>query len=488
MNAGAGLRSWPLSADSIVVNCVSLRRQIAPLHPVRNVRNPSLRHSRKELYELLIKLALPVLIGHLSIIGLSVTDIVLSGHVGRQDLAGVMLGATLFDLPMMFVLGIFIANSTLIGRLHGRDDHEGLNRHFQNTLWLTLPVGLVIAVAVYLMRILVLPLLDATPAVKAVANGYLIPMTGTAFLLPMLIALRTTLEATGHQRVAMAFNLMGFLINIPLDLAFIYGCGPIDSMGGIGCGWATLLVVATIISGVQICVHSTAKYARFHTFNRLQRPSWMTMRQILQLGTPMGGAILSEAGFFHVIPIMAAQLGTLALASHAVSMSFDMVMFMLPFAISQAITIRIANSVGRGDRSQHIARTGMKVVLVISLLQAVLVMLFRNVIPRLYSDDLAVTEVAATLLFVAAFVRVFDGLNIAGGGVLRGYGKTRSILMISVSAFWLVGAPLAWMSASGIVSIGQSPIQDIWYAILAAVAAACAMTLWRVRRAINERN
>lgn len=448
-----------------------------------------MRHSKSELYELLVRLALPILIGQLSIIGLSITDIVLSGHVGRQDLAGVMLGATLFDLPMMFVLGIFIANSTLVGRLHGSDDSEGLNRHFQNTLWLTLPVGLGIALAVYLMRVLVLPQLDATDAVKAVANAYLIPMTGTAFLLPMVLALRTTLEATGYPRVAMAANLMGFLANIPLDLLFIHGLGPIEGMGGAGCGWATLVVVVLMVVGLQVYLHAKSKYARLHYLNRLQPPSLSSMRQILLLGAPMGGAILAEAGFFHVIPIMAANLGTVALAAHAIAMSFDMAMFILPLAISQAITIRTSNSLGRGLQANHVAATGLKVVLVVASLQMVLVMAFRHAIPRFYSTDVAVTELATTLLFVAAFVRIFDGVHIAGSGVLRGYGKTRNILFISVSAFWLAGAPLAWMAASGLVPesllIGHSRIQSIWFAILVAVAVACGMTLWQVRKTLR---
>lgn len=448
-----------------------------------------MRPHQNELYELLVKLALPILVGQLSIIGLSITDIVLSGHVSRQDLAGVMLGATLFDLPMMFVLGIFIANSTLVGRLHGSDDGEGLNRHFQNTLWLTLPVGLGIALAVYLMRILVLPQLDATDAVKAVANGYMVPMTGTAFLLPILLALRTTLEATGHPRVAMAANLLGFLVNIPLDMLFIHGWGPVAGMGGAGCGWATLVVVMAMVVGLQVYVHARQKYARLHYINRLQPPSWSNMREILLLGAPMGGAILAEAGFFHVIPIMAANLGTVALAAHAIAMSFDMAMFILPLAISQAITIRTSNSLGRGVHAHTIARTGLQAVLVIALLQMVLVLLLRHTIPRLYSPDLAVTELATTLLFVAAFVRIFDGVHIAGSGVLRGYGKTRTILFISVSAFWLAGAPLVWMATSGVVPesvlLGQSRIQSIWYAILVAVATACGMTLWQVRKTLR---
>lgn len=443
---------------------------------------------KSELRDLLVKLALPLLIGHLAIIGLSITDIILSGHISRHDLAGVMLGATLFDLPMMFVLGIFIANSTLAGRLHGRADHDGLNHHFQNTLWLTVPVGLVIASAVYLIRILVLPELDATTEVKAVASGYLLPMTGTAFLLPMLIALRTTLEAIGHPKVAMAFNLGGFLLNIPLDLVLIHGWGPLPRLGGAGCGWATLLIVAVIIFGISMYIHVNENFTRLQFVNRLQKPSWKTMREILVLGTPMGGAILAEAGFFHIIPMMAAKLGTLALAAHAVAMSFDLTMFILPLAISQAITIRTANELGR-ERDQgarKVAVIGLKTVLGVALLQFILVLSLKQWIPGLYTSDIAVANLATTLLLIAAFIRIFDGIHIAGSGVLRGYGQTHTIFLISFSAFWLAGAPLAWLASSGLIAVGSSPIQSIWLAILAAVISACFMTLWQVRKTITR--
>lgn len=441
---------------------------------------------KTELKELLIKLALPLLIGHLAIIGLSITDIILSGHVSRSDLAGVMLGATLFDLPMMFVLGIFIANSALVGRLHGREDNDGVNRHFQNTLWLTLPIGMVMATSVYLVRVLILPELDATDDVKAVAAGYLLPMTGTAFLLPMLIALRTTLEATGHPRVAMVFNLGGFLVNIPLDYVLIHGWGPIPPQGGVGCGWATLLVVGLIIIGIQLRIHWHPSLRPLRYLNRLQRPIWPTMRQILVLGTPMGGAILAEAGFFHIIPMIAARLGTLALAAHAVAMSFDLTMFILPLAISQAITIRIANALGKNDakHARYIAITGLKVTFAIGLLQCFIVTLLASSIPALYTSDLAVANLAVTLLIVAAFIRVFDAVHIAGSGILRGYGKTQRIFLISFSAFWLAGAPLAWLASSGDFTLGSSQIQAIWFAILAAVICASVMTLWQVRKTL----
>ncbi|MGD9660192.1 MAG: MATE family efflux transporter [Porticoccaceae bacterium] len=459
-------------------------------------------------FKQLLLLAAPLLVGQLAIIGLSITDIVLSGHVSRDDLAGVMLGATLFDLPMMFVLGIFIASSSLAGRLHGRGDREGVNRHFQNSLWLALPVGLVAALAVTLMRLYVLPELEASAAVKAVASAYLVPMTGSAFLLPLVMALRTTLDATGHPRIAMAFNLGGFFANIPLDYVFINGVvisaavinaffhtelttnlALLAPLGGAGCGWATLLVIALIIVGELVYIHRAEHLDFLHIRRRLQPPDWRSIGKIFTLGAPMGGAILAEAGFFHVIPLMVAQLGTLALAAHAVAMSFDMTMFMVPLALAQALTIKTAHLLGAENerRAHQLAVNGIKLGLMIGLIQALIVFVVRDRVAHLYTADMAVAGVAASLLLIACGIRIFDALHIVGTGIMRGYGDTGTTLIISIAAFWLLGAPLAWWSASGNHWLAASAIEAVWLAIFVAVICASAMTLFRVSRLIAHR-
>jgi MATE family multidrug resistance protein len=456
-------------------------------------------------FKQLLLLAAPLLVGQLAIIGLSITDIVLSGHVSRNDLAGVMLGATLFDLPMMFVLGIFIASSSLAGRLHGRGDREGVNRHFQNSLWLALPIGFLAALAVVLMRLYVLPQLDAATPVKAVTSAYLVPMAGSALLLPLVMALRTTLDATGHPRIAMAFNLGGFFANIPLDYLFINGISIsaatinallntelthsfvlLAPLGGAGCGWATLLVIALIILGELVYIHRADHLDFLHIHRRLRRPDWRDIGKIFTLGAPMGGAILAEAGFFHVIPLMVAQLGTLALAAHAVAMSFDMTMFMVPLALAQALTIKTAHLLGAEKTlsARQLALNGIKLGLLIGLLQAVFVFFIRARVSQLYTADLAVAGVATSLLLIAAGIRIFDALHIVGTGIMRGYGDTSATLIISVAAFWLLGAPLAWWAASGNHWFTVSAIESVWLAILTAVICASAMSLTRVSRLI----
>lgn len=437
---------------------------------------------RRELGHL-VRLALPLLVGQLAIVGLAITDVLMSGRAGTGQLAGVTLGATLFDLPMMFLVGVFIANGALVGRLHGAGDEAGLRRQFHNSLWLALPIGLAAAALMAALRWLAVDGLDAGQEAKAVARGYLLPMIATAFVLPFVLALRTSLEGMGLPNVAMGFNLMGFLVNIPLDYGLIHGHWGLPALGGAGCGWATLTVVLLIVGGEVLFIRRARRPRQLGLLRRDTEPRRRTLLATLAMGTPIGGAILAEAGFFHVIPLLVAALGTVAVAAHGVAMSLDMLMFMVPLAISQAMTLRIARALGGGDggAARLCVRVGIRAALAVALLQSLCYLLLREPLAALYSSDGAVTALAAQLLLVAAAIRPFDALHIAGTGALRGHGDTRSTLVISLAAFWLLGFPLCLALVTG-----GAGVAGAWLAILAAVTCASAMTLWRVARLVGR--
>ncbi|KJS04984.1 MAG: hypothetical protein VR73_13565 [Gammaproteobacteria bacterium BRH_c0] len=437
-------------------------------------------------------LALPLLIGQLAIVGLTVTDVIMSGRAGTEQLAGVTLGATLFDLPMMFLVGVFIANGAMVGRLHGAGDSSGLRHQFHNSLWLALPVGVLAIVAVMLMRFYVLDWLDAAPDAKTVAMDYLLPMTASAFILPFVLAFRTGFEGMGKPGVAMVFNLLGFAVNIPLDYALIYGHWGLPALGGAGCGWATLIVVLMITAG-EVIYTRRAEFMRSLALLRRDVlpegllpgdlwPAVNTLKRTLFMGFPIGSAILCEAGFFHMIPLVIATLGSVAVASHGVAMTLDMMMFMVPLALSQAITLLVAKNLGAGNPqgARLTGITGIVAGFAAALVQCGVFLLLRDQLTALYSSDPQVVNLASSLLLFAAVIRLFDALHICGTGILRGYGDTHSTLVISIIAFWLIGFPLClWLVAGSDVEAG---VRGAWTAILVAVVCAGGMTLWRVRR------
>ena len=170
----------------------------------------------------IVNLALPITVGQLAIIGMSLTDIIVAGRVSTDDLASVSLGSAIFNLSIMLVIGIMLGNGPIIGQLYGAGNVTGLRQQFQSALKLATPLGVLAALSIGL-GILILPWLDSTHHVRDLTQAYLLPMLGTAFLLPYMMAFRTSFESMGHARVAMVFNSLGFLINIPLDLALVFG-------------------------------------------------------------------------------------------------------------------------------------------------------------------------------------------------------------------------------------------------------------------------
>jgi len=90
-------------------------------------------------------------------------------------------------------------------------------------------------------------------------------------------------------------------------------------------------------------------------------------------------------------------------------------------------------------------------------------------IARLFTPEAAVIAAAATILRVAAFFQLFDGLQIVVTGSLRGAGDTRTPMVCHLVGYWIIGLPLGailcfgrglgapglWMGLSaGLIAIG----------------------------------
>ncbi len=429
----------------------------------------------------MFKLALPITVGQLAIVGMSVTDIIIAGRLSTNDLAAVTLGSTVFNLSIMLVIGIILGNGPIIGRLFSAGKIAALRNQFQNCLWLCLPLGLLCSVFIG-TGIALLPRLDSPAVITDIATSYLLPMIGSAFLLPYIMAFRTTFESMGQARTAMVFNLAGFIINIPLDYALVMGDWGLPALGGAGCGWATFFVSLFIVSGEALYARRSSTLRAYQLLDAKLPIDSQRIKETLRIGLPIGGAILAEGGFFLLIPLLVAHLGAITVSGHSVAISFDWMMFMVPMGISQAISILVAHEMGlhRPHQAQRICATGLGLTAVIALCQGIFVLFFRHQIAALFSPDLAVQELAAALLVYAAIFRVFDAINIGGNGALRGYKDTRITLLLASIGYWLVGFPLAYSLALTNLWGPALGVEGFWIGIVIALALTASLTSARV--------
>ena len=96
---------------------------------------------------------------------------------------------------------------------------------------------------------------------------------------------------------------------------------------------------------------------------RFWRIDWSLMRQLVVIGAPISISFLLEYGLFSAAALLMGRLSTTALAAHQIALQITAILFMVPFGISMAATVRVGHAVGRGD-SAGVRRAGLIAMLI----------------------------------------------------------------------------------------------------------------------------
>ncbi|MBT6693243.1 MAG: MATE family efflux transporter [Porticoccaceae bacterium] len=433
--------------------------------------------------QILLRLAAPLIMGQIAVVGMTVTDIYMGGQVDADTLAALQLGGSVWSMINLMVIGIMIANSPIIGNFWGAGQPEKIRFQFQQVLWLSLPLGIAVISAV-LLGVRLVSQLDISANVYRITVGYLYPFLITGFIFPAFFAFRTTFEGIGDTRPVVVFNSAAFILNGVLDYALVFGKFGLPALGGIGAAWATVVVMIFLITCMALYARHSTTLKSLHLYQKFAAPNLKAMADTLRLGIPIALNIAAEFSFFAVIPFMIAHLGSEMLAAHAITINIDSLAFMVPLGIAQALTIKIAHAQGGGNphEARMICLVGFKLVLMLALITSSLKVLLRNDIASLFSADPGVQIIAANLFFFAATLGLVDCLQMACSGALRGYKDARIPLVIQVIAFWVIAFPIAYSIA--LTDFWGPPlgIYGFWIGtvIAASIAATCLIYRWNL--------
>ena len=89
----------------------------------------------------LIKLALPVSLAQLSLVGMTATDVLIAGNASTLDLAGMNLGANTWNMVALFFMGVGFATQPLVANYFGAGDDAAVKNQMQQSIWLCLAMG-----------------------------------------------------------------------------------------------------------------------------------------------------------------------------------------------------------------------------------------------------------------------------------------------------------------------------------------------------------
>ena len=426
-------------------------------------------------------LAAPLVVTQISQMSMTVVDVVVTGHYGFVDQAGVGLGTSLFWPIMLLLTGTLMAVTPTVAQLTGARRIAETGVVVRQALWL----------ALFLSIVIVFTLNNVEPLYRFIGvDEVAIPISVSylrvvSFGVPALLGyfvLKNLCEGMGMTVPSMLILISALAIKIPLTYALVYGIGDFAGLGGVGCGFATAAIMWFQLFCIVIAI-SITRIKHSGVFTRFDFPKFGIIGKLTKLGFPIGFTIFVEVSFFSFAGLMIGKLGAQATASHQIAMSIGGLGFMIPLALGMASTIRVGTNVGAARF--HVVRRTVWVTTVVGLLIALAIALtlltFRHQIVQLYSEDSVVLALAAQLLLLCALYQIFDASQVTSVGALRGFKDTTVPMILATISYWGLGMPVGYVLAFGLGNFNGMGAIGFWYGLVFGLFAAAVLQFIRLR-------
>jgi MATE family multidrug resistance protein len=398
----------------------------------------------------------PLLGNNLSITGMSFADTVMAGQLGAIDLGGLAIGAATFNLFMFLGFGLLMATSPSVAHAFGAGDARKVTAYARQSWWLVLGLSILL-VAGMRQAGWFLPAIGISADVLPVAVAY---VYAVSWGLPAMLAyfsLRYISEGLGRTKPIMYTGFLGLVVNVVGNWIFMYGKFGAPALGAVGCGVATAISMWVTCCALFLHMRTHRAYRPFDFFARVDRPDWPVLGELMRIGTPIAGSILAEGGLFVAAALIMGGMGAVTAAGHQIALNYAAFMFMVPLAISSATTIHVGHTLGRGDvaGARNAGWVGIGMCAAVMTVSAIVILLFNDQIAALYTRDVPVRELAATLLLMAALFQFSDGVQVGTAGALRGFKDTAVPMALCVFSYWVVAFTFAYYYG---VYRGEGPV------------------------------
>jgi MATE family multidrug resistance protein len=427
----------------------------------------------------LLRLAAPLIVNNLAIASIQFADAIMAGRLGAETLAAVAVGASVWMLGFTLCLGILMSVSPIVSRLYGAGELSTAGRYIRQAFWLSQLLAILIIAATYLLVRPILTFIGIDPGFRDMTIGYVQAIMLGMPAMGIFLVCRFTTESIGETRPIMYASLLSLVSNVFGNWVFMYGNLGVPAMGAVGCGLASAISIWLMAITLGLYLMRGRKYRPLEIFTRFPPARWLEMRELLGLGLPIAVTITAESGLFSAVAILTGTISAQIAAAHQIAINFASTMFMIPLALSSATTVRVGQALGAGNHAGARIRGWVGIVACGSfmLVAALFMLMFRDGVVNLYTNDVSVREIAIGMLLMAAVFQVADGVQIGAASALRGYKDTKLPMAINTFAYWVLAFPLAYLAAVTF----RAPPQFIWGGFVVGLTVAATMLTLRYR-------
>lgn len=360
----------------------------------------------------IISLALPAL-GSLAVEPIYVlVDTAIVGRLGTPQLAGLAIAAMVLSFVVAGSNFLTYGTTERIARKSGAGDATGAANIGVQAMWLSMVVGLPLAVLLNLGSRRLCSALGASGDVLEYASTYLsISAVGVPFVLVALSA-QGVLRGGSNYTSALWILLVANIANVVLEVLFVYGL----DLGVAGSAWSTVICQTGAAAAFLMIVRTRLARAE------IRKPSKEGMRPLLNAGRHLMLRVGSMLVVFGGATAVAARIDEPTLAAHQIVMSMFLFLALSLDALAMPAQSMVAEQLGGDDKATaaRVARRATRLSMVAGLVLAAALAALAPVIPSIFTGDPLVLDRATNGLWWLAVMLIPGAVAFAYDGVLIG--------------------------------------------------------------------
>ncbi len=406
-----------------------------------------------QLFQLIGRLALPVLLTNLlqSLVG--VIDLLMVGRLSPLDIAAAGMGNTIRILVLVLVLSVAAGAMSMIAQARGARDPARMELVTRQSI----SAGLMLSMALLIIGLLLArPLLllansGGDPAAIPIATSYLqILFLGMPFLV-LNIVFNRLMQGAGDTVTPLILTLGLNVLNIICNYMFMFGIGPLPEYGLAGAAIGTVVSRAVGV-GLALTLFSSGRNV-IKLGNGSFRPNWQLFRDIFGIGIPSGiqGIFRNGSRLLVVSLATSSELGSMGAAALAIGVQVESLAFMPVLGINVAATALVGQSIGSWQPEEAKRRGNMSIVIGLVLMIALTAPLsiFSPAIIRLFdpSANPLLQSAGTEYLRISTPFLAFTAIAMVANGSMRGAGDTKPGMYSTMMTRGVTSVVLAWLFA-----------------------------------------
>jgi MATE family, multidrug efflux pump len=399
------------------------------------------RQNSSTLQRLLI-IAFPMVISQASDTVMLFVDRLFLSRLGEEYLAASMSGGLTQFMVSAFFIGTISYITAIVAQYYGAKNLKKCSQATFQAIALSVfsyPILLVISP---LARFFFIASGQSTMQVELAYVYFQTLIFGSIFLM-LRYALAGFFIGIGRTTVVMIANMVGMLVNIPLNYVLIYGKLGLPALGLQGAAIGTIIGNMTIFI-ILISFYLRGKNRTDFATHKALKLNRNLLKTLLHFGVPAGLEMFMNIAAFNLFVQAMHSYGTKVAAAVTIAFNWDVVAFIPMLGMGYAVTALVGQNIGAGDYNEARRSTymGLKTAWVYSISMVIIFLIAAKGMVGLFvsgfeGDSEEITALALTMLRLVSIYIMADSAQIVFVGALRGAGDTKWVMKVSVAFHWI---------------------------------------------------